>query len=219
MGWPQGFDWAEMLTVVPIEEALATTKRTETETLCLTAQRQIVSWGGIVTVLLLLVWPLLSLPARVFSQSYFGFYLGLVAAIAIGAAIIMLGLPILETWEWWNEFFRNLFACRIPHSDYGASHYASGMASLGNGEMHSYETATNASKTGSINSYVSNPQNVGSRQGSVYLASHGSRNGPKHSTHRNMRITELGKGVVYEGTARGGGTVVAHHPREAPPLT
>jgi len=61
------------------------------------AKRWITRRGYLLTFALILVWPLLSIPAQVFSQSYFAFWVLLSIAWGFGAAIVITFLPLFES--------------------------------------------------------------------------------------------------------------------------
>jgi Na+/proline symporter len=63
------------------------------------AERWITRRGYVLTLILIVIWPLLSIPAGVFSQSYFAFWVLVAIAWGFGAAIIMLILPLSESSE------------------------------------------------------------------------------------------------------------------------
>jgi Na+/proline symporter len=63
------------------------------------AERWITRRAYILTLILVLIWPLLSIPAGVFSQSYFAFWVLVALVWVFGAAIIMFVLPLSESWE------------------------------------------------------------------------------------------------------------------------
>jgi len=55
--------------------------------------------GYVLTVVLIIIWPVLSVPAQVFSESYFAFWVLLSIVWGFGAAVIIAVLPILESQE------------------------------------------------------------------------------------------------------------------------
>ncbi|KAF1873621.1 hypothetical protein Lal_00027659 [Lupinus albus] len=100
MLWPQNYDWSttKQITVVEKEKTDLPTEEFKEEKL-IKAKAWIVKWGVCFTVLIVILWPILSLPAGEFSKGYF--YLWAVIAIAwgtIGSAVIII-LPIKESWE------------------------------------------------------------------------------------------------------------------------
>ncbi|KAL7538121.1 hypothetical protein ACHAXR_008300 [Thalassiosira sp. AJA248-18] len=61
------------------------------------AKRWITRRGYLLTFVLIFVWPLLSIPAQVFTQSYFSFWVLLSVAWGFGAAITISFLPLFES--------------------------------------------------------------------------------------------------------------------------
>jgi Na+/proline symporter len=63
------------------------------------AERWIKRRGYILTLVLIFIWPLLSVPAGVFSRSYFAFWVLVAIAWGFGAALIITILPLTESSE------------------------------------------------------------------------------------------------------------------------
>eukprot|EP00529_Nitzschia_sp_RCC80_P014810 CAMPEP_0113486738 /NCGR_PEP_ID=MMETSP0014_2-20120614/25149_1 /TAXON_ID=2857 /ORGANISM="Nitzschia sp." /LENGTH=717 /DNA_ID=CAMNT_0000380415 /DNA_START=112 /DNA_END=2265 /DNA_ORIENTATION=- /assembly_acc=CAM_ASM_000159 len=63
------------------------------------AERWIKRRGYILTLVLIFIWPLLSVPAGVFTRSYFAFWVLLAIAWGFGAALIITVLPLTESAE------------------------------------------------------------------------------------------------------------------------
>ena len=61
------------------------------------AKRWITRRGYILTFILIFLWPLCSIPAQVFSQAYFAFWVLLSIAWGFGAAITITFLPLIES--------------------------------------------------------------------------------------------------------------------------
>jgi len=61
------------------------------------AYRWITRRGWALTLLLIVIWPCLSIPAGVFSQSYFAFWVLVAICWGFGAAVIIVVLPIAES--------------------------------------------------------------------------------------------------------------------------
>jgi hypothetical protein len=62
-------------------------------------EKWIIRRGYALTLILIFIWPLLSVPAGVFSKSYFAFWVLISIAWAFGAAITITSLPISESQE------------------------------------------------------------------------------------------------------------------------
>jgi len=63
------------------------------------ARKWITRRGYVLTIVLVLIWPLLSIPAKVFSKDYFAFWVLLSIVWGFGAAVIITVLPLLESSE------------------------------------------------------------------------------------------------------------------------
>jgi len=61
------------------------------------AERWITRRGYVLTLILIFVWPLLSVPAGVFTQSYFAFWVLVAIAWGFGAALVITVLPLVES--------------------------------------------------------------------------------------------------------------------------
>ncbi len=61
------------------------------------AKRWIIRRGYLLTFVLIVVWPILSIPARVFSQSFFAFWVLVSIIWAFSAAIAITSLPLFES--------------------------------------------------------------------------------------------------------------------------
>ncbi|KAF5447299.1 hypothetical protein F2P56_032859 [Juglans regia] len=108
--WPQNYDWhtTKQITLVEKEKSEQPEEEFNEEKL-MVAKAWIIKWGVGFTVLIVILWPLLSLPAGVFSKGYFTFWA--VIAIAwgtIGSAVII-GLPLIESWETIRSIFLAMF--------------------------------------------------------------------------------------------------------------
>ncbi|CAL0311740.1 unnamed protein product [Lupinus luteus] len=110
MLWPQNYDWSttKQITVVEKEKTDLPSEEFKEEKL-IRAKAWIVKWGVGFTVLIVILWPILSLPAGEFSKGYFYFWA--VIAIAwgtIGSAVIII-LPITESWGTIQNVFLGMF--------------------------------------------------------------------------------------------------------------
>ena len=63
------------------------------------AERWITRRGYVLTLVLIVIWPLLSIPAGVFSESYFAFWVLVAIAWGFGAALTLAILPLSESSE------------------------------------------------------------------------------------------------------------------------
>ncbi|KAK7407040.1 hypothetical protein VNO78_08680 [Psophocarpus tetragonolobus] len=98
--WPQNYDWSttKQITVVEKEKTDLPAEEFKEEKL-IRAKAWVVKWGVGFTALIVILWPILSLPAGEFSKGYFYFW----AVIAIGwgtvGSAVIIVLPLMESWE------------------------------------------------------------------------------------------------------------------------
>ncbi|XP_061352101.1 urea-proton symporter DUR3 [Gastrolobium bilobum] len=110
MLWPQNYDWSttKQITVVEKEKTDLPAEEFKEEKL-IRAKVWIVKWGIGFTVLIVILWPILSLPAGEFSKGYFHFW----AVIAIGwgtvGSAVIIVLPLMESWETIQTVIRGMF--------------------------------------------------------------------------------------------------------------
>jgi SSS family transporter len=64
--------------------------------------------GWILTIVLVIIWPLLSIPAGKFSQDYFAFWVLISVAWGFGAAIAVTFLPIMESFGEISDIYKNM---------------------------------------------------------------------------------------------------------------
>lgn len=97
---PQNYDWSTTKHITMVEQDASDVPEEEyNEEKLKKARSWIIRWGIGFTILIVIIWPLMALPAKVFSEGYFTFW----AAIAIiwgtvGSAVIII-MPIVESWE------------------------------------------------------------------------------------------------------------------------
>ncbi|KAK1417843.1 hypothetical protein QVD17_26977 [Tagetes erecta] len=97
---PQNYDWetTKQITIVEKEKSELAVDEFKEEKL-ISAKKWIIKWGVGFTFVIVILWPLFSLPARDFSKGYFTFWA--VVAIAwgtVGSAVIIV-LPVAESWQ------------------------------------------------------------------------------------------------------------------------
>ncbi|CAL9028634.1 unnamed protein product [Prunus brigantina] len=97
---PQNYDWGttKKITVVEKEKSDLPAEEYKEEKL-LRAKAWIVKWGVGFTVVIVLLWPLLTLPAGDFSLGYFTFWAVIAIAWGTIGSIAIIALPIVESWE------------------------------------------------------------------------------------------------------------------------
>ncbi|VFQ70547.1 unnamed protein product [Cuscuta campestris] len=107
---PQNYDWesTKKISVVEKEKSEEVEEELEEEKLA-SARRWIVKWGVCFTFVILVVWPLLTLPAGVFRKGYFTLWA--VVAIAWGsiASAVIIALPLMESWKTITRVAQGMF--------------------------------------------------------------------------------------------------------------
>lgn len=97
---PQNYNWetTKNLTMVEVEKIDLPAEELSDQRLR-RARSWIIKWGVGFTVVIVVLWPVLSLPAKVFSSGYFTFW-AIIAIVwgTLGSLIIIL-LPLVESWQ------------------------------------------------------------------------------------------------------------------------
>ncbi|PWA52396.1 solute:sodium symporter,urea transmembrane transporter [Artemisia annua] len=107
---PQNYDWegTKKITTVEKEKSELAVDEFKEEKL-ISAKKWIIKWGVGFTFVIVILWPLFSLPAREFSKGYFTFWA--IVAIAwgtIGSAVIIV-LPLAESWKTLQSVMLGMF--------------------------------------------------------------------------------------------------------------
>jgi Na+/proline symporter len=98
---PQDFDFADLeknITLVEQDMRGLTAEEQDPDELR-RAERWIKRRGYVLTLILIFIWPILSVPAGVFTKSYFAFWVLIAIAWGFGAAIVITALPLTESAE------------------------------------------------------------------------------------------------------------------------
>lgn len=96
---PQDYDFSTLDAKITLVEAdmRGLTEEEKDPVALRRAERWITRRGYILTLILIIVWPLLSVPAGVFTQSYFAFWVLVAIAWGFGAALVITILPLVES--------------------------------------------------------------------------------------------------------------------------
>ncbi|KAL3914438.1 MAG: hypothetical protein SGARI_000120 [Bacillariaceae sp.] len=108
---PQDYDFSELnknITLVEQDDRGLTDEEQDPDMLR-RAERWIKRRGYILTLILIIIWPILSVPAGVFSRAYFAFWVLVAIAWGFGAAIIITVLPLVESAEDINMVLSGIF--------------------------------------------------------------------------------------------------------------
>ncbi|KAK9812167.1 hypothetical protein WJX73_001283 [Symbiochloris irregularis] len=97
--WPQNYDWKDMKhqSFDDIQKQRLEIESEETPAALDHAQKQIWWWSGVLCFVLVIAWPLLALPAGVFSKGYFTFWVALSLMWSLIALVAAAALPLLES--------------------------------------------------------------------------------------------------------------------------
>jgi len=111
---PQDYDFAELdshITLVEDDQRGLTEDEKDPVELA-KAERWITRRGYVLSLILIVVWPLLSVPAGKFTESYFAFWVLVAIAWGFGAAIIITVLPLAESQDAIGKVLTGVFnAC------------------------------------------------------------------------------------------------------------
>lgn len=108
---PQNFDFKELdARITLVEDDLRGLTEHEKDPVAIRrAERWIKRRGWALSFVLIIFWPVLSIPQRVFTEAYFAFWVLLSIAWAFGAAIIVTVLPLTESAEEINGVLSGIF--------------------------------------------------------------------------------------------------------------
>jgi len=108
---PQDFDFATLddkITLVE-EDKRGLSDQEQDKVMLRRAERWIKRRGYILTFILIIAWPILSVPAGVFTKGYFSLWVLLAIAWGFGAAIVITFLPLIESSEEINTALSGIF--------------------------------------------------------------------------------------------------------------
>ncbi|KAL2517296.1 Urea-proton symporter DUR3 [Abeliophyllum distichum] len=97
--WPQNYDWetTKQITVVEKEKTELPAEEFREEKL-IRAKAWIVKWGVGFTVVIVIMWPLLTLPAGQFNKGYFTLWAVIAISWGTIASAVIIALPLMESW-------------------------------------------------------------------------------------------------------------------------
>ncbi|XP_023903865.2 urea-proton symporter DUR3 [Quercus suber] len=108
--WPQNYDWdtTKQITVVEKETSELPAEEFNKEKLK-RAKAWVVKWGIGFTVVIVVLWPLLSLPIGVFTKGYFTFWAVIAIAWGTIGSVVIIGLPLIESRKTIQRVFMGMF--------------------------------------------------------------------------------------------------------------
>ncbi|XP_078182719.1 urea-proton symporter DUR3-like [Carex rostrata] len=107
---PQNYDWEttkQITTVDTVKEHLPDEEFKEEK--LVKAKWWIVKWGVGFTIVIVILWPVLSLPAKRFSLGYFTFWATIAIAWGTVASSVIIIMPLYESWDTIQTVFAGLF--------------------------------------------------------------------------------------------------------------
>ncbi|KAL6556468.1 urea active transporter [Orobanche gracilis] len=96
---PQNYDWetTRQITVVEKEKSELPGEEFKEEKL-IRAKRWIIKWGVGFTLVIVVLWPILTLPAGQFNKGYFTLWAVIAIAWGTIASAVIIALPLMESW-------------------------------------------------------------------------------------------------------------------------
>lgn len=97
---PQNFNWdaTKNLTMVDMDKPDVPDEELSDEKL-IRAKAWIIKWGVGFTVVIAILWPLLSLPAKAFSSGYFTLWAVIAVAWGTIGSLVIILMPLIESWQ------------------------------------------------------------------------------------------------------------------------
>jgi Na+/proline symporter len=100
LAMPQNYDFKSMGEIAMLEDDQRGLNENDfSEEFLAEAKAWVQKWGWFFTIIMVVVWPLLSLPAGVFTKSYFSFWVFISIAWSFIATFVIIALPIFESRE------------------------------------------------------------------------------------------------------------------------
>lgn len=98
---PQDYDFSELDSKILLveEDTRGLTASDKDPKMLARAERWIVRRGWVLTFILIIIWPVLSVPAGIFTRDYFAFWVLVAIAWGFGAGLIVTLLPLIESAE------------------------------------------------------------------------------------------------------------------------
>ncbi|KAK4741272.1 hypothetical protein SAY87_024860 [Trapa incisa] len=100
MASPQNYNWetTKEITMVEKDQTELPDEEFKEEKL-VQAKHWIIRWGVGFTLLIVVLWPVMSLPAKVFSKGYFTFWAVIAIAWGTVGSAVIIALPLMESWQ------------------------------------------------------------------------------------------------------------------------
>ncbi|KAH6812201.1 urea-proton symporter DEGRADATION OF UREA 3 [Perilla frutescens var. frutescens] len=102
------FETTKQITVVEKEKSELSSDEYKEEKL-IRAKRWIVKWGVGFTLVIAVIWPILTLPAGQFNKRYFIFWAVIAIAWGTVTSAVIISLPLIESWETIRDVLLGMF--------------------------------------------------------------------------------------------------------------
>lgn len=110
--YPQDFDWSDLRKIPTIERADDAEVCEEDQEMLNNVLRWTYRTGGALSFTLLILWPVLALPAKVFSQGYFTFWIVLAIIWGLVATVICILMPLIESSDSVLNMLKVMLCCK-----------------------------------------------------------------------------------------------------------
>ncbi|KAL2901012.1 Urea-proton symporter DUR3 [Bienertia sinuspersici] len=120
--WPQNYDWitTKKISMVENEKSELSSEEFEEEKLK-KAKTWIVRWGIVFSSVIVILWPLLSLPAGEFNLKYFTVWTVIAIVWGTIGSIVIIALPVIESWKTIQNVLVGMFTNnQLPRKHLGA---------------------------------------------------------------------------------------------------
>nr|XP_048319784.1 urea-proton symporter DUR3-like isoform X4 [Ziziphus jujuba var. spinosa]XP_048319788.1 urea-proton symporter DUR3-like isoform X4 [Ziziphus jujuba var. spinosa] len=98
--WPQNYDWETTRQITVVEKEKSDIPPEEfKENKLMRAKAWIVKWSVGFTIVIVILWPVFTLPAGEFSSGYFTFWAVIAVAWGTICSAVIIALPLIESWE------------------------------------------------------------------------------------------------------------------------
>jgi urea-proton symporter len=117
---PQNYDYKSMGEIAMLEDdQRGLDEKDYSDKFLSEAKAWIQKWGYGFTIIMVIVWPLLSIPAGVFTKDYFAFWVFISLAWSFVATAVIIVLPVYESWDSIEGVIRAM--CGMPKKESAAA--------------------------------------------------------------------------------------------------
>ncbi|XP_042503528.1 urea-proton symporter DUR3-like [Macadamia integrifolia] len=96
--WPQNYDWESTKQITMVEKDKSDLPEEEyKEEKLVIAKAWVLKWSVCFTVVILILWPVLTIPAKSFNLGYFTFWVAIAIAWGTIGSVVIIALPLIES--------------------------------------------------------------------------------------------------------------------------